>query len=181
MTPPKRRSTFRDSGDCLEWEIPTKKNAFALIFLALWLGGWVMGETSAIRNLSSSESFKPFLLFWLTGWTFGGAFAVVVWFWTAFGKELISVRAGELRLRRHVFGFGFSKEFELGQIKNLRVSPVGQDSQRAGLQYWGLGGGPVVFDYGARTFRFAASVDEAEATEIAGALRQRHPSLGTAA
>jgi hypothetical protein len=31
---------------------------------------------------------------------------------------------------------------------------------------WGIGGGAIAFDYGARTHRFGASLDEAEAKQL---------------
>jgi hypothetical protein len=47
------------------------------------------------------------------------------------------------------------------------------------MQFWGIGGGPVTFDYGARTFRFGASVDEAEARDIVNQLKAQHSFHGS--
>ena len=44
---------------------------FGGIFLLFWLGGWVMGETSAITQLMSGKG-GAFIIFWLGGWTVGG-------------------------------------------------------------------------------------------------------------
>lgn len=44
------------------------------LFLLAWIGGWTIGEYSAIKSIS--QKIDPFLLFWLVGWTLGGGFAV---------------------------------------------------------------------------------------------------------
>ena len=42
-----------------------------LLFLIAWMGGWVVGEVSALgRVLSGGGGW--FLIFWLVGWTVGG-------------------------------------------------------------------------------------------------------------
>ena len=38
----------------------------------------------------------------------------------------------------------------------------------------GIGGGLIAFDYGAKTFRFGAGVEEAEAQGIVTRLKSRH-------
>jgi hypothetical protein len=43
------------------------------------------------------------------------------------------------------------------------------------MQCWGPGGGRFAFDYGAQTVRLAGGIDEAEAREIVGELKSRHP------
>lgn len=43
---------------------------------------------------------------------------------------------------------------------------------REGLEIWGLGGGSIVFDYGARTHRFGSKLDEAESRQLADLLRR---------
>ena len=40
---------------------------FGGVFLLFWLGGWVMGETSAITQLMSGKG-GAFIIFWLGGW-----------------------------------------------------------------------------------------------------------------
>ncbi len=47
------------------------------LFLLFWLGGWLVGEISAINQLvnGNNEKNSLFILFWLGGWTIGGIFA----------------------------------------------------------------------------------------------------------
>jgi hypothetical protein len=49
---------------------------FGGVFLLFWLGGWVMGETSAITQLMSGKG-GAFIVFWLGGWTIGGILAAL--------------------------------------------------------------------------------------------------------
>jgi hypothetical protein len=42
------------------------------------------------------------------------------------------------------------------------------------MQFWGIGGGPIAFDYGSQTVRIGSGLDEAEAREIVKELRSRH-------
>src|SRR5437868_4062818 len=78
--------------------IPTRRNLFLMVFLLAWLGGWFMGETSAIANLASGKEHNggAFLGFWLAGWTLGGAFAITAWLWNLAGREIVTMGHGEL-------------------------------------------------------------------------------------
>ena len=69
-------------------------------------------------------------------------------------------------------------EYGLVHVADLRVSAVLSTDPfgwSAGMRFWGLGGGLVAFDYGAKTFRVGAGIDEAEAKRIVDALRARMP------
>ena len=71
------RAITNDTFDSIEIEIPTKKNWFTILFMGVWLGGWSMGEMSAINTLFVSNdglgSGNYFMMFWLFGWTIGGS------------------------------------------------------------------------------------------------------------
>lgn len=180
IAPPSPISSTGDTADGYEIVIPAKRNILILLFLTAWLGGWVMGEVSAFRELTTSAQPDWFLVFWLTGWTVGGGFAILVWLWTVAGKEVVILRPGELSIRHQLFGIGRSREFDLAHVRNLRVSPARSSQQAASMRYWGFPG-TLAFDYGSRTFRFAGAVDEAEAAQIVWELRKRHSFRETAA
>jgi tetrahydromethanopterin S-methyltransferase subunit E len=78
--------------------------------------------------------------------------------------------------RRDIGGFGFDKEYDLVQMRDLRVAHLGVNpfDISSSLQLWGVGGGVIAFDYGARTYRFGAGLDEAEAKQIVTAIKQRY-------
>jgi hypothetical protein len=115
-----------------------------------------------------------FLIFWLLGWTAGGVFALYALLWLAVGKEIVSLRPGSLTIKLAVLGVGLTREYDLAHIKNLRVSPEPANPFGWSMSFWGIGGGLIAFDYGAKTVRFAASIEEAEASQIVSDLEALH-------
>ena len=61
-------------------------------------------------------------------------------------------------------------------MRDLRIGQIGFDpvNVSSSLQLWGVGGGVLAFDYGARTYRFGAGLDEAEAKQVVIAIKQRY-------
>ena len=61
-------------------------------------------------------------------------------------------------------------------ISSSSVAQVGFNplDVSSSLQLWGIGGGVIAFDYEARTIRFGAGLDEAEAKEVVTAITQRY-------
>ncbi len=182
VIPPVGRSTVRQTHEGLEIVIPAKRNAFLMLFLTAWVVGWCFGEVSAIRELFFGQSDAPelFLGVWLLMWTAGGGAALYMWLWMATGAEIILLRGNVLALRRNVWGVGRVKEYDLSHVINLRVAPAAWNPYdwSGAMQFWGIGGGPIAFDYGSRTFRFGASVDEAEARDIVNQLKAQHSFHG---
>jgi hypothetical protein len=177
VAPAPRRSTVLDRPDGLEIVVPAKRNAFIMLFLFAWLGGWAFGEFSALSGLlRGTDGPVPFLLFWLIGWTAGGGFAAFVFFWMLAGRERIVLRPRVLAIRREIFGLGRTREYDLAHVKNLRVSPAVYDpfGWTGAARFWGVGGGLVTFDYGAKAIRLAASIDEPEAAQVVQEMRARH-------
>jgi hypothetical protein len=175
ITPPTRLSEARDTADGFQVVIPARRYVFLLIFLLVWLSGWAMGEVSVVSQLMKLGKVDWSMVFWLTGWTCGGMFASAAWLWLAFGREVVTLRSGELSVRREALGLGRSKEYDLAYVKNLRVSRVpSASSSPTGRLQFPLKGGLVAFDYGAKTIRFGGSLDEAEAAQVVSDLQQRH-------
>ena len=189
VEPPAGRAKIQSDGLALRVSIPPHRSLFAVLFLGAWMVGWYFGETSALR-----EFMKPgrspqgtFLVAWLVGWTIGGIFAATTLLWSLAGREVIEVQPEVLVHRRAILGLGWSKVYSVAAIKDLRVAAPGlridnlsfsklldrtergQGRLRVG-DFWGFSGGPIVFDYGARTVRCGAGVDEAEAKAIVARL-----------
>ena len=184
---PGRRSTTRDTASGFEVIIPTKGNVFLLLFLTAWLVGWAFGAVSASRELLFGRAHEAsiFLAAWLAMWTFFGGFAIYTWLWMAAGKEIVALRSGVLSIRRDVLGFGRTHEYDLAHVRHLRLSPPQaldpSGWSRGMMRFSGMGDGLIAFDYGAKTFRFGAAVDEAEASQIVAELKARHAFIeGTA-
>jgi hypothetical protein len=79
-------------------------------------------------------------------------------------------------IRREILGVGFTREYDAGHIRNLRVSndtPAISDL-RSRFNAAGLTGGLIAFDYGSSTVRFASGLEEAEASQIVSQIRSRY-------
>ena len=97
---------------------------------------------------------------WLAGWTLGGGLATFALLWMYVGLERLLLRPDAMVIARELNGREvYAREYAIGNISNLRVVPNVPWE-------WGFGGGKIAFDYGARTFRFGAGIDEAEARDI---------------
>jgi hypothetical protein len=150
-----------------------------ILFVAFWLCGWAVAEILVAKQLLNGDAppeGERFMLAWFGVWTAGGVFAIYAWLWQVMGKEIVIMRGQTFTIRRDIAGFGFAKEYNLTQMRDLRVeqvefNPVDFSSS---LQLWGVGGGVIAFDYGPRTYRFGAGLDEAEAKQIVMAIARRH-------
>jgi hypothetical protein len=178
IAPPGRRSSTRETSEGFEISIPAKRNILLMLFLAAWLVGWCFGEVFAAHELFLGTDNAPvmFLGAWLIGWTLGGGFALYAWLWMLRGREVVVLRLDTLLTKRDLWGVGRSKEYDLGHIKSVRVAPLSWNPYdwSGAMQFWGIGGGPIAFDYGSQTVRLGSGVDEAEAREIVKELRSRH-------
>ncbi|MFN8254959.1 MAG: hypothetical protein U0W24_04670 [Bacteroidales bacterium] len=156
--------------------IPTKKNWFIIIFFCVWLSGWFFGETSALYEISNSNEAEGFLSFWLIGWTIGGLIACFTVLWMLFGQEVIIVDNNLLSVHRNIFGIGIKKEYGITEIKKIRIDASYNYSsnmwgRNRGLDYIGLKGGIIKFDYGFKTISIGAAIDEAEGEFILNKIR----------
>jgi hypothetical protein len=164
-----RVSTIKDRNG-ITVTIKAKKNWFLLAFLPFWLTGWTIGGIAAISALITGKSEGPFLIIWLCGWIVGETLVILIWSWTAFGQEVISIRDGSFLHRREVLGRGLSREFRLHELYNLRASGFfgSDDGMSSSLAQYGLSGGTVALDtrFG-DTYRFGIKLSEHEAGELA--------------
>ncbi len=199
---PKQRHSMQDEGSSLKVVIPSRKNYFAMFFLGFWLLGWAFGEimvggiflAGIVQLLFKTPEILPevgkggiaglfggglFMLVWLAIWTAGGGYALYTFLWQLTGKENIEVSFDLIKIQRAIFGFGRTKEYAATHIKDLRVTPWAADHNIFGWSrassVWGTSGGLLAFDYGAKTFRFAAGIDEAEAKQILEKVVARFP------
>jgi hypothetical protein len=169
------RTVVSDGPEGLTFVVPSRRQWFGILFLPVWLIGWLLGEVFALREVVSGKGPVPFLLVWLTMWTLGGGLAALSWLWMVAGKERLTVKPGVLVHRFELFSLHRTREYDLSEVRNLKVSPESFNpwNMGAGFKMWGIGGGVVAFDYGAKTIRVAASVDEAEGRMIVGRIQQR--------
>lgn len=181
-SPYEGRALVNFDGRSLLIKIPSKKNWFIILFMMAWLGGWFMGETTAINDLTSSENtaVDSFLLFWLAGWTLGGLFVITVLVWSFFGQETIQLENGVLSYAKGILDIGLvKKNYDLNNIRNLELNPepAGMSSffgqKRNIADFWGLTGGKLRFDYGLKTIKLGIGIDEAEARYLIDEIKKR--------
>jgi len=180
VKPADPRAKIEESSRGLKIHIPTKKNIFMILFTTAWLGGWAIGEVMVFRLLLFGESppfpANAFLIFWLVGWTIGGGWAIYSWFWTVKGVEIITLDSTYLTVKRDLFGFGKTKEYELQHIRNLRIGTA--SFNETGFGSWGNSGGTIAFDHGAKTIRFGSSIEEGEADIILSKMKEKYSFEG---
>lgn len=183
--PEKNRAIVEELSEKLIITIPVKRNWFVFLFLTFWLCAWAMGEIAVLGSLLGGAGFALlkskeidpgaipaglFMLIWLCGWTVGGIFAIAIWLYQLKGKEIIVRDRQFISHKRDFVIYQRAKEYMNDHIQNLRVSATAGSifnmSPERALEFWGVGGGPLSFDYGAKTIRIGSGLDEAEAKPI---------------
>lgn len=180
------RHYSEDIGNRLVVTIPSRKNWFLILFMGVWLIFWAFGEIMVggiiVAGLFGYRGFDGppvlFLFVWFTFWSIGGAFAIYAFFWQLIGREEIEVTSYSIAISQIMAFFRRSKEYASEHIKDLRTSPVGVNelyNWSRSLAFYGIGGGIIVFDYGAGTIRFGSGVEEAEGKQIIAEIQQKYP------
>lgn len=194
---PGSRAVVNDGPEGLEIVIPAPRVWPAVVFLGLWLAGWVTGEVFALRQIlpPSPLPAKAFLAAWLACWTFGGVAALSTCVWLLAGHERVRLRPDALTIQREAFGLGPVRVYEFDRIRNLRARPVpplagaaavGGAPARDGrpivtaeqavavMRVVGIGGPGISFTYAGRAVRFGVALDPAEAHGVVAQLEARH-------
>ena len=178
------RATITGGPEGLEIVIPARRHLAVLLFLGVWLVGWLMGEVTAVSQLFSRRpgGAEGILLIWLIFWTLGGGFAAYIWLWMLVGKERILMGTSMLHVKRDVLGLGRTRTYELYRIRNLRVAPqpTGPRDTGAALKFAGLAGGLIAFEHEGKTIRFGAAIAETEGRMIVDRMKQRYAFSETA-
>lgn len=176
--PTASRVTITDRQGELCIVIPNRRSWFVIGMLAFWICAWGAGEVIGSTKYFNGDvppGEEWIMLAWLGVWTVSGLAALVALQWQLMGKEIVTVQGQTLRTWREGGGIGFRKEYDLPQMANLRVeeprfSPF---DVSASFQLWGIGGGVIAFESGAKTRRFGAGLDEAEAKQVVAAISRR--------
>jgi hypothetical protein len=188
---PISRITITDDeigGFCIT--IPAQRNVPLILFLAVWLCGWAIGEVMVpagvlVRMISGQGKMAVgedlfVLLLWFPLWTVGGLMVMLALWWSFAGREVILVSDGALVVRREVGPLQRSRTYDLARVRNLRFSPpVYNPFSMSGswgyqLQFLGLAGGNVAFDHGETTRRFGSGLSETEAARLIATILARY-------
>lgn len=173
------RITIEDTSQGLHIVMPGRRSWFVICLLGFWVCGWAVAEVMVAAQFLNGDAPPEgefFMVTWFVVWTASGLLAIYALLWQVLGKEIVAVQGQTFKTRRNVGRFGFDREYDLSQMRNLRIEPVGFSpvDLSSSLQLWGVGGGVIAFDHGARSYRFGAGLDEAEAKQVMTAIKQRY-------
>ena len=194
---PASRAAVNDSPEGLEIVIPAPRIWPVMVFLGLWLAGWMTGEVFALRQILSPSPVpaKVFLAVWLAFWSFGGTAALSICVWMLVGHERVRLRPDALTIQREAFGLGPTKVYGFDRIRNLRAQPmppltevtvtrgaqapdgtrvVPAEQAKTVLRVMGIGGPGISFTYANRPVRFGVALDPMEARGVVAQLVARH-------
>lgn len=173
----KQRAIVNEYKEGIEVIIPARKSQLVNFVLLLWMMAWAYGEVTILSKLLNIGDNSPdaFLVIWICGWTLGGLFAVLMWLWNDRGCEIVRVSASELKHSRDYVLFSRSKSYETRLISNLHLNPQTASNLElgGGMEFWGLAGGTIAFDYDRGIYKFGLGLDEAEAIDIIKAFQSR--------
>jgi hypothetical protein len=163
VEPSRPRSSVSEDLEGLRICIPAKWS-WTILFFAAWLCGWTVGGFTA--GLSLLRHFNLFICFWMIGWAFGEVVVTYIVLFAIGGREVIRVNSETVTIRTEIFRLGLAKGYLVREMRNLRFQAA------AGVGK-GRTASRIAFDYGAKTVTFGAEIDEPEATELIGRIRQR--------
>jgi hypothetical protein len=175
---PTAKASVSDTPGGLVIKIPARRSWVLILFVGLWLCGWVAGGSYQIYLLTSGktqESGILSILGWLGMWTILGCSAIFFWIWIVAGHEIVTLTPTYLSIRREILGFGWSANYDLVSVKNLLVNRAPNSSWTGGSRPRSMFGGSIAFDYVSKTLRFGGGLDEAEASHLIELLKSRYP------
>lgn len=176
----KERFEIDRSGPVETIRIRARRQVFALLFLPVWLTLWTFGGVAAISQVM--HEFNLFICLWLCGWAAGWVFAASTIAWMLTGSETVRVVGHDLEVGLQIGPWKRGKLYQGAQIRELKPAPSNPFSRftLGGPFMRQTQGGAVQFNYGARTVRLAAGLDEAEGRMIVERLRKSLPATATA-
>jgi len=178
-----KRYQLEETASGIVISIPSRKNWFIILFLGFWLIGWAVGEISVIGILSAGifklvSNGLPEIATSVPG-AFGGAFAIYAWLWQVKGFERISLSFDAFVIEKLTPIWKRKKEYRLKDVVSLRLSNSSSSmwTMSGSMEFWGISGGRLVFDYGAKTVQFGSGIDEAEAKFLIKDIEKKHPKI----
>ena len=181
IEPSKPRFTVLQTVEGVTVSAPARRNWLILLVLTAWLCVWTFGGTVAMSEVLHPGPDQAFLVLWLVGWLLGELYAVSILLWQLAGREELTFSGGNLIHRVAVGALGHAREFSGANIKHLRpsleASAPWTDQRRWRPPLFGSGHGAIAFDYGAKTYRIGAGLDEAEGRLVLAEIQKRFPRM----
>ena len=159
---------FEQAEEGMQFALPARRSIVSTIGGAFWIlfsGFWIVYD----RKPSGGGVL-------LLPWVVVGPVVFIMLLRQVAGRELVTLTLGALTIDRNVFGIGFTRRYDAAQITNLRVAPPVPTWNEPRRNWGAFDHGMIAFEYGAKTVRFGAGVDEAEAAIIVAEIK-RHYAL----
>lgn len=162
------------------------------IFLVVWLSGWTYGGYEAWKafiSLVTGAGKEPisilvilFLLVWLSGWFAGEVIVTYILLWGFFGREIITVHQGVMKVKNDIAGIGWTRTFNVNMIKDMMINvvttnkpfEVKADFRSEKKKFGGIG--LINFGYEGKTCRFCMSADKNDAEQVLTELKKALPA-----
>jgi len=135
------------------------------IFFGAWICAWTWVGIKDIGKLL--DNYPSPLPAWPLGWAFGEIVMICFLLSVLGAGETLRITPDFLKCRMQIFGIGFTREYLLHEVLNLRYQlPMNRRP------------GGLAFDYEGRTVRFVSDVTNTEAVELLGHIRRRMREYG---
>lgn len=158
--------------------LPVKTERWRRLLHALWFAVWMAGEAALVAALLGWQPValppRPLLIAFLAAFTAAGGFMLYRFLWYATGREIFVATRDMLTVRREILGIGRPRGFEREKIRSLRARRL---RYRVVYPSWGrrfIGHGEweIAVDTDDGSHAYARGLDEDEARNLAGLLRQ---------
>lgn len=171
------RITVIEEGAHTLIEISAKIESWKQTLLISWFVAWTFCGIVVGSQFGNDLSRDLYILvvvymsFWLY-FEYKIAHSVL---WRLFGKELIILEPGYLKLKRDIKGYGKIKPYFKENIKGLRLMEKNNRSfaQSYNDSFWVIGGEKIVFDNLGTQQGFGLQLEEAEAKKLLQYLRKK--------
>lgn len=175
------RTSIIDDHGSLRITLRVRRNLFVVALLGAWLLVWAAAEATLLvaafgadvtwlRELSPPPAYRAAFVI---AFTLTGAFVAWRLLWNLEGREILTVSARSLALRREILGLGRTRVFDLEQMRSLRVGTVRDNPvyPSLGRMFVGKGNSYLAFDYDRRTYRLGRGLMPSEASYLLETIR----------
>ena len=162
--------------DSLIFSIPSLKSLPFLLVLGIWSLMGLVIEIMIISSMFSGEINLTGIIFALF-LNIIGLFILYHFLWQLVGNEEIQITNKSIKISQVVLGYRRSKEYLLQHIKDFGLAHITTKDivLHPGPFISTSSIGTIAFDYGPKTFRFAGSIDEAEAKLVIAKILEKYP------
>ncbi|SDU44670.1 hypothetical protein [Stappia sp. ES.058] len=146
-------------------EIPSRRLAPVVVFLAIWLVGWsfagFISVSAFFGSFGGPAVFTVFIGVWCSVWAGGWVATAASLLWMLVGREIAILRDGVLTKRLVLPWVGLSRSYSAEFIRDLRLNTMTGDPQISQEEGVGLPlgqYGAVAFDHDGETVYLGAAL-----------------------